>query len=37
MIPSVQADPGRVLDADQVGAALQAHHEARLTAGRRGA
>lgn len=27
---AMQADPGRALDADQVGAALQAHHAARL-------
>jgi antitoxin ParD1/3/4 len=34
---AMQADPGRALSADQVGAALQAHHTARLKAGRRGA
>jgi antitoxin ParD1/3/4 len=34
---AMQADPGRALDADQVGAALQAHHAARLKSGRRGA
>jgi antitoxin ParD1/3/4 len=31
------ADPTRALDADQVGAALRAHHAARLKAGQRGA
>lgn len=30
------ADPSRALDADQVGAALQAHHATRLKAGQRG-
>ncbi|MBX6386217.1 MAG: type II toxin-antitoxin system ParD family antitoxin [Microbispora sp.] len=34
---AMQADPGRGLDADQVGKALRAHHAARPTAGRRGA
>jgi antitoxin ParD1/3/4 len=34
---AMQADPARALSADQVGTALQAHHAARLTAGRRGA
>jgi antitoxin ParD1/3/4 len=34
---AMQADPGRALDADQVGSALQAHHAARLKSGRRGA
>lgn len=33
----MQADPARALSADQVGVALQAHHAARLKAGRRGA
>lgn len=34
---AMQAGPSRALDADQVGAALRAHHAARLKAGRRGA
>jgi antitoxin ParD1/3/4 len=34
---AMRADPGRALAADQIGAALQAHHAARLKAGRRGA
>ena len=34
---AMQADPGRALPADQVGAALLAHHAARLKAGGRGA
>jgi antitoxin ParD1/3/4 len=34
---AMQADPDRALSAGQVGAALQAHHTARLRAGRRGA
>jgi antitoxin ParD1/3/4 len=34
---AIQADPGRALSADQVGAALQSHHAACLKAGRRGA
>jgi antitoxin ParD1/3/4 len=34
---SMQADPARALSADQVGAALRAHHAARLKAGQRGA
>jgi antitoxin ParD1/3/4 len=34
---AMQANPGRALDADQVGTALQAHHAARLKAVRRGA
>ena len=34
---AMHADPGRAIPADQVGAALQAHHAARLKAGRRGA
>jgi antitoxin ParD1/3/4 len=34
---ALQADPGRAVSADHVGAALQAHHAARLKAGRRGA
>jgi antitoxin ParD1/3/4 len=33
---AMQADARRALSADQVGAALQAHHAARLKAGRRG-
>jgi antitoxin ParD1/3/4 len=34
---AMRADPSRALSACQVGAALQAHHAARLKAGRRGA
>jgi antitoxin ParD1/3/4 len=34
---AMQVDPGRALAADRVGEALQAHHAARLKAGRRGA
>ncbi len=34
---AMQVEPGRALSADQVGAALQAHHAARLKARRRGA
>jgi antitoxin ParD1/3/4 len=34
---AMQANPDRALSADQVGAALQTHHAARLKAGRRGA
>lgn len=34
---AMQTDPGRALDADQVGAALRAHHAVRMKAGRRGA
>lgn len=34
---AMQADPGRALDPDQVSAALQTHHAARLKAGRRDA
>lgn len=34
---AMQTDPARAHSADQVGAALQAHHAARLKAGRRGA
>jgi antitoxin ParD1/3/4 len=34
---AMQADPGRALSADQVGADLQGHHVAHLKAGRRDA
>ena len=34
---AMQADPGRGLSADQVGAALRTHHAAHLKAGRRDA
>ncbi|SFK84103.1 ribbon-helix-helix domain-containing protein [Falsiroseomonas stagni] len=34
---AMQADPGKAVDADAVGAALRAHHAARLKPGRLGA
>jgi antitoxin ParD1/3/4 len=34
---AMQSDPGRALNAEQVRAALQTHHAARLKAGQRGA